>query len=190
MIQAADPRSLTCDGSGIRWERTGPAPALQDAPRNARASAVFFNRGQKTWPLIARNKPVAAGTYWASASPVDGSPSPGSTPLKQEFCVKAKNQYGISVVAIGYQFLVQTGGRSEASDRYVTRIEIAPNQVELAWGWNVEMTVVMQNPGEYGEPGAPFAVLPAQLELTVATELKSLRVTQMHMVFPQGVLLV
>ena len=104
--------------------------------------------------------------------------------------MKAKNQYGISVVAIGYQFLVQTGGRSEASDRYVTRIEIAPNQVELAWGWNVEMTVVMQNPGEYGEPGAPFAVLPAQFEFTVATEIKSLRVTQMHMVFPQGVLLV
>jgi hypothetical protein len=104
--------------------------------------------------------------------------------------VRAKNQYGISVVTIGYQFLVQTGGRSGASDRYITRLEIAPGQVELAWGWNADMTVVMQTPGEYGAPDASFAVLPAQIELTLNTELKSLRVTKMHMVFPQGVLIV
>jgi hypothetical protein len=52
------------------------------------------------------------------------------------------------------------------------------------------MTVVMQNPGEYGKPEAAFAVLPAQLELAINTELKSLRVTKMHLVFPQGVLMV
>jgi hypothetical protein len=190
MAQAGDPKSFTCDENSIRWERIGPAPALQDAPRNARSSAIFFNRGQKTWPLMVRNKPVAAGMYWATASPVEALASPGSTPLKQGFCVRAKNQYGISVVVIGYQFQVQTGGRSGASDQYITRLEIAPDHVELAWGWNVDMTVVMQNPGEYGEPDAPFAVLPAQLELTVNTELKSLRVTKMHMVFPQGVLTV
>jgi hypothetical protein len=190
MAQAGDPKSFTCDENSIRWERIGPAPALQDAPRNARSSAIFFNRGQKTWPLMVRNKPVAAGMYWATASPVEALASPGSTPLKQGFCVRAKNQYGISVVVIGYQFQVQTGGRSGASDQYITRLEIAPDHVELAWGWNVDMTVVMQNPGEYGEPDAPFAVLPAQLELTINTELKSLRVTKMHMVFPQGVLTV
>src|ERR1039457_4049825 len=131
MNQAVDPRSLTCDASSIRWERTGPAPALQDAPRNARSSAIFFNRGQRTWPLIARNKPVAAGTYWATASPVEALASPDSTPLRQGFCVRAKNQYGISVVVIGYQFLVQTGGRSGASDHYLTRLEITPDHVEI-----------------------------------------------------------
>jgi hypothetical protein len=121
---------------------------------------------------------------------VEALASPGSTPLRQGFCVRAKNQYGISVVVIGYQFLVQTGGRSGASDHYITRLEIAPNQVELTWGWNVDMAVVMQNPGEYGEPDASFAVLPAQLELTINTEVKSLRVTKMHMAFPQGILIV
>jgi hypothetical protein len=186
MIQAADPRSLTCDGNSIRWEQTGPAPALQDAPRNVRSSAVFFNRGQKTWPVIARNK-AAAGMYWASAGPADGSATPGSTPLRQGFTVKAKNQYGISVVTIGYQFAVETGGRTGASDKHITRLEIAPVQVELAWGWNAEMSVAIQNPGEYGEPDELFAVLPAQLELTVSTELKSLKASKMHMVFPQGV---
>jgi len=155
-----------------------------------RPSAIFFNRGQKTWPLMTRNRPVAAGTYWASASPAGSSLLPGSTPLRLGFCVRAKNQYGSSVVAIGYQFLVQTGGRSGASDQYITRLEIAPAQVDIAWGWNVDMTVVMQNPGEYGEGGASLAVLPAQLELTINTEIKSLRTTKVHMVFPQGVLMV
>jgi hypothetical protein len=79
---------------------------------------------------------------------VEALASPGSTPVKQGFSVKAKNMYGVSVVTIGYQFLAQTAGRSGDADRYITRLEIAPNQVELAWGWNVDMTVVIQNPCE------------------------------------------
>src|ERR1039458_1487626 len=109
MTARSDPKAFTLDGSSIRWESTGPsAPALRDAPRVARPSAIFFNRGQRTWPLIARNKPVAAGTYWASASPVEALASPGSTPVKQGFSVKAKNMYGVSVVTIGYQFLARS----------------------------------------------------------------------------------
>ena len=189
MTARSDPKAFTLDASSIRWERTGPsAPALRDAPRDVRPSAIFFNRGQRTWPLIARNKPVAAGTYWASASPVEALASPGSTPVKQGFSVKAKNMYGVSVVTIGYQFLAQTAGRLGDADRYITRLEIAPNQVELAWGWNVDMTVVIQNPGEYGDAEAPFAVLPAQIQLTIATEIKDLREAKMHLVFPQGIL--
>ena len=96
----SDPKALVCDASGIRWERTWPSGRTAgDAPRTVRPSAVFFNRGQQTWPLIARSKP-AAGTYWASASPVEAVASPGSTPFKQGFSVKAKNAYGASVVAI------------------------------------------------------------------------------------------
>ena len=104
--------------------------------------------------------------------------------------MRARNQYGVSVVTIGYQFLVETGGRAGGSDQYITRLEIAPGQVELAWGWNADLSVVIEGPGESGVPGAMFAVLTAQLELTLHTEIKSLRVAKTHLVLPQGVLMV
>ena len=188
--QAAEPKSFTCDASSIRWEPSGPpAPPLRDAPRNPRPSGIFFNRGQKSWPLFARNKP-ATGVYWASACPVDAMLSPGPPPFPRSFSVRAGNLYGITDVTLGFQFLLQTGRRSENPGDYITRLEISPDRVNLAWGWNVDMTVVIQNPAEFGDPAAPSAALPVQLQLTIETEIKTLQDTKVFMVFPQGILAV
>jgi hypothetical protein len=190
MTQPADTKSLTCDAGGIRWERTGfSASTLQSAPGSVRRSAIFFNRGQMSWPLVARNKPVAAGAYWASASPSEAALSPSSTPLRQGFCASAKNQYGAPVVTIDYQFLVQAGGNPGASGQYITRLEIAPTRVNLAWGWNADMTVTIRDPGECGEPASMLAVLQAQVELNIYTEIKKVQETKLHVVFPQGIIL-
>ena len=193
MVQASDkkyvdPKSLTCDEKGICWEQTGPAEAaMREAPRSVHTSSIFFNRGQRTWPLITRNQPVTSGAYWASASPADATASLAWTPPKLGFCVRAKNQYGISVVAISYQFVVQTGGGSGDSARYITRLEIEANQVNVAFGWKVDMAVAIQSPGEYGESGEPFAVLPVRFDVTVETEIKSLTDSKMHLILPSGI---
>ena len=193
MTPKGDPKSFTCDVNsinGIRWDQTSFfAPATRDTPRNVRPSATFFNRGQSAWPLIARSKPVPAGGCWASALPVGAMSSSGSTPLRLGFCVSAKNLYGVSVVSIGYEFILQSGSRLGASGMYIARLEVAPTNVDIAWGWNVDMTVAIQSPGEYGDPTALFATLPAQLQLKIETEIKTDQVSKLHLAYPQGVLM-
>jgi hypothetical protein len=82
---------------------------------------------------------------------------------------------------------MQTGGGSGDSARYITRLEIEPNQVNVAWGWKVDMTVAILSPGEYGESGEPSAVLPVRFEVTVETEIKSLTDSKMHLILPSGI---
>ena len=48
------------------------------------------------------------------------------------------------------------------------------------------MTVVILDRAEYGERDAPIAVLPAQLELTISTELKSFQQTKNTRGFSPG----
>ena len=190
MTPSGDPKSLTFDPASVQWDQTGSfTPALRDAPGNVRPSSIFFNRGQYSWPLVAQSKPAPAGAYWACALPMDATLSSGSTPVRQRFCVRAKNMYGMSVIAIGYEFVVQTGARPGAASRYITRLEIAPTNVDVAQGWNVDMKVVIPNPGEYGSPPTLFAALQAQLQLNIATQIKSDQAAKIHLAFPQGVLI-
>jgi hypothetical protein len=185
LAQPIDPRSLTCDSAGIKWERTGFAdPALWSAPRDLRRTATFVNRGQKAWPLVNRNQATAIGAYWASACPMDGT---GSTPLRQGFAVSVKNGYGSPVIYIEARFQLQTGGGAGKADRYITRLEIAPAQVELARGWTVDLAVTLREPEEYGEASGPCAAMQAVFDLSIETEIKKMQQTSLFVIFPQGV---
>jgi predicted nucleic acid-binding protein len=96
--------------------------------------------------------------------------------------------YGLPVVNVGYQFLLQTGAGQGASGQYITRLEVAPTNVDIAQGWNVDLAVAFQSPLEYGDAGALFAVLQAQMQLTIDTSIKRNQASKLHLVFPQGVI--
>jgi hypothetical protein len=190
MTPPVDPKSLTCDPTSIRWDLAGPyAPTSREAPRNVRPSSTFFNRGQNTWTLIARSKPALGGGNWACAIPMSAMTSSNSAPLRQGFCVRAKNMYGLPVIGIGYEFVLRSVVGSGGSGGYITRLEIAPTNVDVASGWNVDLMVVVQSPAEYGSPGALSAALPVMLQLNISTSIKTDQSNKSHVAFPQGVLI-
>jgi hypothetical protein len=170
-----DPSAFTCDS--IRWE--GIVAVVPAAMRNVRGSGRFFNRGQRTWPLIAGNSPVAQ-SCWASASPGDASAAPGSTTLTREFSVSAKNRYGISVAMLRCRLLVQSGDR----DQWIARLSLAASEASIAYGWNVKMSVGIEEPCECGDGAAAIAVLPLHIDLVVETKIKQVREAKRYLVSP------
>ena len=171
----------------VQWEQLGPAAiALPNGLWTPVGSDGFFNGGRRNWALVEKNKPVDQAS-WASASPAGAAPTPTSTALKQEYSVTVKNLLGVTVIAIRYGFTVQTARGAAPPDQWISRLIVSPGTVDIAYGWNVGMTVVVQEPREYDSAGAAIAVLPVTIELAIDTKLKHSEESKLYLVTPVGV---
>lgn len=190
MGKALDLRALTIDQ--VRWDAIGSAaPDLANDLQGLRRSPQFVSLGQKSWPLILRNQPAPQG-FWLSASPAssEDDPTPATqefTPVTQEFAVIAKNRYGSQVLIVRYRVLAHCGGGATKADQSIVRLAFNIGQVSIAWGWTVDMRVVVQEPQGCGTADAPIVVLPAKVELKFDTTFKSHGESKVHLVTPLGI---
>lgn len=178
-----DFKAFTC--ASMKWDRMGaPAPPSPNGLWTASPSSRFCNSGRRNWPVIEKNKPVSQSA-WASAGPAGSTPGSGSTAIAQDFSFDAKNCYGATVVSLRFRLEVQAGATGK-TDRWIAQFSVAPGELNVASGWEVSMTVLVQEPCEFVDAGVTIAVLPVRIALAIQTKLKSQDASDTYFVTPIG----
>lgn len=96
-----------------------------------------------------------------------------SMPVKRSYAASWKNAYGVEVVYFRYSVLFSYNGSYDGRGKYLTSVQVIPEQVTTLWGYDFTATMKLggiQNNGTRLNPIAGATVL---IEYTVSTILKA-----------------
>lgn len=137
--------------------------------------------GEDIYRLVVKGKPTNTTKYApisvipkVNNQPVDLMETENwKMPVKRSFKASWKNLYGVEVVGLTYSVFYSYGGSYDGRGRYLTAVQIIPEQVSTLWGYDFTATMKLggiQNNGTRANPVAAATIL---LEYTVSTILKA-----------------
>lgn len=135
------------------------------------------NLGKDVWKVIEANQPVAnIRNDYASAIPRGADrleDIAGFSDLQyKSYNYTAKNLYGITVVDVTYTIVHMYGGSVHGKGQYLDSVGIVPSNVQVLWGYAVDLEVkhvATQNVGTHEDPIASIVM---EMMLSVKTVLK------------------
>ena len=113
-------------------------------------------------PMIKRNQAVAP---WE----LEG----WSRPVVRKWKTTFKNLYGMTVVSFTYALVYSYGGSYEGKGAYLANVQIVPEEVDVAWGYNMDMEYKLVEIINHGRRGEPVVGAVLGLHYKVKTVLKS-----------------
>lgn len=143
--------------------------------------AQIINFGAKLWKLVEANKPVVAvNTTSANALPagVEGNwlaLENWQEPRARRHAVTYKNVYGIEVVNFDYRITYTAGGVHDGKGLYLSNVAVNPQNLSVAWGYNVEANAKVVNVLNTGTKNNPRAGMEVLVEWKIKTILKDMR---------------
>jgi len=137
--------------------------------------------GEDIYRLVIKGKPSNTTRY----APISVIPKIGndpvdiletenwSMPTKRTYEVAWKNAYGAEVVYFRYSVFYSYNGTYDGKGRYLTSVQVLPEQVKTLWGYDFTATMKLggiQNNGTRLNPIAGATVL---IEYTISTVIKA-----------------
>jgi len=139
--------------------------------------ATIVNLAKSVWTVIDKSRPVAKiETDYASALP-KGITAPAelagfSEPQARSFRLRGENVFGLDVYDVTYTLVHQFGGAYRGVGRYLANVGVVASEVDVLWGYKLDLAVVRTTPVNAGTDAEPVAALGLELELTVKTPLQ------------------
>lgn len=142
----------------------------------------IVNFGQKLWKLIEAGKPVVNFEgQSANALPLGTEGKWQSLENWQEprgriYTITYKNLYKVEVVRFEYRLLFTPGGTYNGKGQYLSNVAVNPQNLSVAWGYDVAATskvVNVVNTGSRTDPVAGIELLVDWRIKTVANNLRS-----------------
>lgn len=137
--------------------------------------------GEDIYRLVVKGRPSNTTNY----APISVVPKIGNQPVdlmetenwkmpvKRTYKASWHNLYGVEVVALQYSVFYSYGGSYDGKGRYLTSVQIIPEQVKTLWGYDFTATMKLggiQNNGTRVNPVAAATIL---IEYTVSTVVKA-----------------
>lgn len=140
--------------------------------------ATIINIGKEVWAIIEKNQPVVNISYdYANALP-KGVASPSdldgfSDMVSQSYRMYGKNLYGMTVYDVTYTVVHQYGGSYQGKGRYLATAAVIPSNVDVLWGYKVDLKVTNVSTLNVGTATAPVGSINLELSFKVSTVIKS-----------------
>lgn len=133
--------------------------------------------GDKIWKIIEKNKPVVNQKYQAVSLVPEGATKweqleRWSMPKTKVYHMVYKNGFGGTVVEFKYRIAFSYGGSVNGKGAYLSRIEIEPALLNVAWGYTFTANGEVVNPMNAGTKKAPIAAAELRMNWRVNTVLK------------------
>jgi hypothetical protein len=141
----------------------------------------IINYGAKLWKLVEANKPVVNfNGVNANALPsnVDGNwlaLENWQAPKGSIYSVTYKNLYGAEVVRFDYRILFTSGGNLAGNGQYLSNVSVNPQNLWVAWGYNVEALAKVVNVINTSSKANPVAGMEVLVDWRVKTVLRDMR---------------
>lgn len=103
-------------------------------------------------------------------------------PKTQKYRVRAKNGFGMTTISFDFMLIYTYGGKYNGKGAYITGAEVAPTQVDVAWGYNLDAQMKVKSIFNQGTSESPVAAAVLEINYTIKTVLKESRSTKKFMV--------
>ncbi len=149
----------------------------EEPPRPPSEIETIIILGEKIWNFIEKNKPVVNGRYAAISAVPMGIKSweeleGWSDPQIRMFKNVYKNVYKMKVVEFDYRVAYAHGGSYKGVGKYLSRVEIDPSLVDVAWGYKFNANGQVLATTNAGTTENPIAAMELRLNWSVATVIK------------------
>ncbi|MFN7684285.1 MAG: hypothetical protein ACK5QT_02615 [Oligoflexia bacterium] len=147
--------------------------------------------GKKIYKIVDDGKPAYNATYnRADVLPkgtLEWQQLTGwKTPVSKRYAWRLKNFYGVEVVTLTYRVLFTPGGTLDAKGNYLQNVTILPENVYVAWGFNMNVKVSMPSITNAGSLERPLAAAELLIDASVTTIMNTLQMTQSYYVRGDG----
>ncbi|NBX77432.1 MAG: hypothetical protein EBQ92_12830 [Proteobacteria bacterium] len=174
MARRAEPRSSNENAGGLLEELDLAAVVLDKV----------VNLGKKMWTVVENGRPVVnVKTAYANALPsgVRAEDLENFSSLQfRSFRHYGVNLYGITVYDITYTLAHRFGGQFNGQGAYIESATVLPQNVEVLWGYNVNLNVEQVSAVNLGTKENPIASLAMETGLIVKTVMKEVRIKHLH----------
>ena len=167
-LSPADQRCLEAEKQGF-----GP----QTFALSPEELAHLVKVGKEVWTLIEKNKPVVNVNMDSIAVvPADilcwKWLEGWKNPVAKAYRVSFKNLYGITVIDFQYKLIYLYGGGYRGAGKYLARVAIVPEHLDVAWGYKFNASVAVPAILNYGTVVDPVAGAQIELKYSIDTILK------------------
>lgn len=141
----------------------------------------FVALGERIYKIIEKGRPVLN----ISSEPISILPKRGddyvnaedlshwSAPVVKKYRVEFKNLYGIQTAAFSMMLFYSHSGTDQGKGRYITGAQIKPYDVNLLWGYNLDVSFKLQSVLNLGTHEQPVAGAVLALDYKVSTVLQT-----------------
>lgn len=167
-------------------QRTDPSVLQQANPIEQTGNVIKVARelvalGEDLYRLVVKGRPNNTTKYAPisvipriSNQPVDLLETENwSMPVKRTYDVSWTNVYGVEVVYFRYSVFYSYNGSYDGRGRYLTSVQVLPEQVKTLWGYDFTATMKLGGIQNNGTRLNPIAAATVLIEYTIATVLKA-----------------
>lgn len=145
----------------------------------------IINIGEKIWKIIEDNRAVLnTNSLFGNALPKGAKSAAeldGFSELeKKSYRLHGKNLYGVTVYDVTYSIFHRWGGNYHGKGKYLSNVGIVPVDVQVLWGYTVDVSVESTEPVNVGSNTSPVASMGLILKMRVATPLKAAEVQHVY----------
>lgn len=139
--------------------------------------AEIVKIGKEVWQIVRDNRPV----YNVNMDQIAVIPQKvecwrflegWNPPTVRRYRTTFKNLYGATVVDFQYKVLALTGGSYRGQGKYLARVAMIPELLDVTWGYKFNATVGVPTVINYGTVVDPVASVELELTYTVDTVFK------------------
>jgi len=161
-----------------------PGSLLEELDLAAVVLDKVVNLGKKMWTVVENGRPVVnVKTAYANALPdgVRAEDLENFSALQfRSFRHSGVNLYGVTVYDVTYTLAHRFGGQFNGKGAYIESATVLPENVEVLWGYNVNLNVEQVSAVNSGTKEDPIASLAMETALAVKTVLKETRIKHLH----------
>lgn len=175
-IQSLTPKSLSlADQKCVEASQKGLSAANLDLSMEDLNKVVAI--GKQIWKIVEENQPVVnLQTDAVAVVPLKAECwrwlEGWKNPVVKTFRTTYKNLYGIKVVDFQYKLIYYYGGSYRGQGKYLARVAVVPEVVDLAWGYELNAAVTAPTVLNYGTVVDPIAAVELEMQYSVKTPLK------------------
>ncbi|MBI2520666.1 MAG: hypothetical protein HYV97_09620 [Bdellovibrio sp.] len=144
---------------------------------------TIISIGTKIYTIIEKGKPVVTrqDAVWkllpkVSGQEVDEMDLEGwYSPAFRKYRLELKNLYGVTVVSLLYTINYTYGGQYDGKGRYLTGVEIRPEDLMVRWGYNFDAKATRVSIVNHGSKKNPVVGMTIKLGHTIKTVLNEVQ---------------
>jgi hypothetical protein len=168
---------------------TSAGRANEEASKIELGSIV--NTRESSWNLIP-NEQIQTNINLASATALpkgvhgpetlSGWRIPQSHPLNFEY----RNKLGNKIVNFDYTIVYTTGGSYKGVGKYIDRILVIPNNIDVSWGSTFSAATALTHVTNIGTEGAPVAGVEITIKMKIKNSLRTQEFIQKYFIRADG----
>lgn len=165
----------SCD-DGLSFRNQDGVIGLEETEK---ALDQIISIGKKVWEIVKNGEPVLqidGQSHQASVLPKSNlcwlDYENWSLPKSRIISYNVKNGWGVNVIKLKLKIVYTYGGSYNGKGKFLTNIKVSPQDVSVAWGFNLNATTFFNDGYNLGSKENPIAALETNTRIQISTPLQ------------------